>query len=139
MHLAIARALTGRVPEGLAISPDGQFVVTVNLEETTQPPGNAQRSRYASLSLFGFDPASGELTAAGDFAFDGLLPESVVFDRRRWLAVANFGHLDDPAAPGSLDFWRVVGDTSGPERWQLVKTAYALPLQRGVATLAIVR
>jgi len=42
-------------------------------------------------------------------------------------------------SPGSLDFWRVVGDTSGPERLQLVRTAYALPLQRGVNTLAIVR
>jgi len=139
MHLVTARALTGRVPEGLAISPNGHFVVTVNLEETTQPPGNAQRSGYASLSLFGFDPASGELATAGDFAFDGLLPESAVFDRRRRLAVANFGHLDDPAAPGSLDFWRVVGDTSGPERWQLVKTAYALPLQRGACHCALSR
>ena len=86
------------------------------------------------------DPATGVLTAAGDFAFDGLLPESIVFDRSsRRLAVANFGRLDDPTGAGSVDFWRVVGDVRGPERLQLVKTAYALPLQRGVHTLSIVR
>ena len=140
VHLVTSRALTSRIPEGLAISPDGRFVVTANLEESTPPASAPQRSRYASLSLFGFDPATGELAAAGDFAFDGLLPESVVFDRSsRRLAVANFGSLDDPTAPGSIDFWRVVGDMSGPERLQLVKTTYALPLQRGVHTLSIVR
>lgn len=73
-------------------------------------------------------------------AFDGLLPESAVFDgSSRRLAVANFGDLDDPAAAGSIDFWRVVGDVNGPERLQLVKTAYALPIQRRVHTLTIVR
>ena len=140
VHQVVARAPTGFVPEGLAISPDGRLLVTTNLEQTYQPVGNAQRSRYASLSLFAFEAASGTLTAAGDFAFDGMLPESAVFDRSsRRLAVANFGKLDDPTGRGSLDFWRVVGDAHGPERLQLVKTSYSLPVQRGVHTLGIVR
>ena len=140
VHLVVARALTGHTPEGLAISPNGRFLVTVNLEQNALLPGTPQRTRYATLSLFGFDPATGALTAAGEFAFDGLLNESAVFDNSsRRLAVANFGQLDDPAGRGRVDFWRVVGDVSGPERLQLVKTAYALPLQRGVHTLAIVR
>lgn len=135
-----ARARTGYIPEGLAMSPDGRLLVTVNLEQTFQPLASPQRSRYASVSLFAFDPASGELAAAGDFAFDGLLPESAVFDASsRRLAVANFGQLDDPTAPGSIDFWRVVGEARGPERLRLVKTNRSVPLQRGVHTLAIVR
>jgi len=140
VHLVTSHALSGHTPEGLAISPDGRFLVTVNLEQNALPVGTPQRSRYASLSLFAFDAASGELTAAGDFAFDGLLPESAVFDgSSRRLAVANFGRLDDPAAGGSIDFWRVVGDAQGPEHLQLVKTSYSLPVQRGVHTLSIVR
>ncbi|WP_223654070.1 hypothetical protein [Hymenobacter psoromatis] len=140
VHLVTSRAPTGILPEGLAVSPDGQLLVTVNLEQTTDPLGTPGRSRYASLSLFAFEATTGELTAAGDFAFDGLLPESAVFDNSsRRLAVANFGQLDDPAAAGSLDFWRVVGEAHGPERLQLVKTKYALPVQRGVNTLGIVR
>jgi hypothetical protein len=140
VHTVVSRGPTGAVPEGLAISPDGQLLVTTNLEHTYLPLGAAARSRYASLSLFAVDPTSGELTAAGDFAFDGMLPESVVFDRSsRRLAVANFGQLDNLTAPGSIDFWRVVGEVSGPERLQLVKTTYTIPVQRGVHTLSIVR
>ena len=140
VHELGARARTGYTPEGLAVSPDGQLLVTVNLEQTTLPPGAPQRSRYASLSLFAVNPASGELTAAGDFAFDGMLPESAVFDRTgRRLAVADFGNLDDLTAGGSIDFWRVVGEAKGPERLRLVKTNYAIPVQRGAHTLSVVR
>lgn len=140
VHAVVSRASTGAVPEGLAISPNGQVLVTTNLEHTYLPLGAVERSRYASLSLFAVDPATGTLTAAGDFPFDGMLPESVVFDRSsRRLAVANFGQLDDLGARGSIDFWRVVGAVRGPERLQLVKTNYALPVQRGVHTLSIVR
>ena len=140
VHQVVSRLRTGYIPEGLSVSPDGRLLVTTNLEQTFQPVGSAQRGRYASLSLFAIDPASGTLTAAGDFAFDGLLPESAVFDNTsRRLAVADFGQLDDLTAPGSLDFWRVVGEAGGPERLRLVKTNYSLPLPRGVHTLAIGR
>lgn len=140
VHEVVTRAHTGYIPEGLAASPDGRLLVTTNLEQTFQPVGSLQRGRYASLSLFAVNPTSGELTAAGDFAFDGLLPESAAFDSSsRRLAVANFGQLNDPGGPGSIDFWRVVGAPAGPEPLQLVKTNYSLPVQRGVHTLSIVR
>ena len=74
------------------------------------------------VSLFAIDPASGALPAAGDFAFDGRLPESAVFDRSRRLDVANFSHLDDLTAGGGNDFWRMVGEAHGREGLQLVKT-----------------
>ncbi len=140
VHEVVAKLPTGVGPEGLAISPDGQVLVTVNLEQTYLPLGAPGRSRYASLSLFAVDPATGQLTAAGDFPFDGMLPESAVFDRSsRRLAVADFGQLDNLTAPGSIDFWRVVGNAPGAARLQLVKTAYSLPVQRGAHTLAVVR
>ncbi len=140
VHQVVSRANTGHIPEGLAISPDGQLLVTVNLEYSYLPLGTPTRGRFASLSLFAMNPATGALTAAGDFAFDGMLPESAVFDRSsRRLAVTNYGQLDNLTGKGSIDFWRVVGDVEGPERLRLVKMAYSLPVQRGVHTLSIVR
>jgi len=140
VHEVVSRLPTGTIPEGLSVSPDGQLLVTVNLEHTYLPLGNPARGRYASLSLFAVDAASGQLTAAGTFAFDGMLPESAAFDASsRRLAVANFGELDNLTGPGHVDFWRVVGAAHGPESLRLVKTAYSLPVQRGVHTLSIVR
>lgn len=140
VHQVVSRANTGHIPEGLAVSPDGQLLVTVNLEYSYLPLGTSTRGRFASLSLFALNPATGALTAAGDFAFDGMLPESAVFDRSsRRLAVANYGQLDNLRSKGSIDFWRVVGEVEGPERLRLVKMAYSLPVQRGVHTLSIVR
>ena len=139
VHEEVSRARTGLIPEGLTISPDGQLLVTVNLETTYLPLGTPTRGRYASLSLFGVDPATGALTMAGDFAFDGMLPESAVFDgSSRRLAVANYGQLDNLTGPGSIDFWRVVGNSQGPERLRLIKTNYSLSVQRGVHTLSVV-
>lgn len=74
------------------------------------------------VSLFAIDPASGALPAAGDFACDGMLLESAVFDRSHQLDVANCSHLDELTAGGSTGFWRVVGEAHGRERLQLVKT-----------------
>ncbi|MEJ7660113.1 MAG: hypothetical protein WKG07_11085 [Hymenobacter sp.] len=92
------------------------MLVTTNLEQTFQPVGNAPNGRYASLSLFAIDPASGELTAAGDFAFDGLLPESAV------LTTAAGGWPWPTSRPERPDrarqprFWRVVGAVHDPNR-----------------------
>lgn len=139
-HELVSRANTGHLPEGLAISPDGQVLVTVNLENTYLPVGSAERGRFASLSLVAVDAATGVLTSAGEYPFEGMLPESAVFDRSsRRLAVANYGRLDNLRANGSIDFWRVISDTNQPKRWRLVKTDYSVPVQRGVHTLAIVR
>jgi len=74
------------------------------------------------VSLFAIDPASGALPVAGDFACDGMLPKSAVFDCSRRLDVANCCHLDDLTAGGSTGLWRVAGEAHGRERLQLVKT-----------------
>ena len=101
------------------------------------PVPHAARMRSCSISFASRVPVLIDVKAALD---PKVLPESVVFDRSsRRLAVANFGQLDDPTAPGSIDFWRVVGEVGGPERLQLVKTTYAIPVQRGVHTLSVVR
>ena len=139
-HQLVSRALAGVLPEGLTMSPDGKWLVTTNLEQSTQPFTKAQQGFYASLTLLRLDPESGFLERVGDYAFDGILPESVVFDNSsRYLAVATFDHYDGRKPGGSIDFWRLTGDYFNPKRIELVKTGYSIPVTRGVHSMVIVR
>jgi len=86
------------------------------------------------------DPQSGLLERVGTYAFDGILPESVVFDNSsRFLAVTTFDHFDDKRPGGSIDFWRIAGDYFDPKRTELVKTNYSVPVTRGVHSMVIVQ
>ena len=139
-HQIVSRALAGVLPEGLTMSPDGKWVVTTNLEQSTQPFTNAKQGFYASLTLLHLNPESGFLERVSDYSFDGILPESVVFDNSsRYLAVATFDHYDGRKPGGSIDFWRLTGDYFDPKRIELVKTGYSVPVTRGVHSLVIVR
>lgn len=139
-HRIVSRALAGVLPEGLTMSPDGNWIVTTNLEQSTQPFDKAEQGFYASLTLLRLDSKSGFLERVGDYAFDGILPESVVFDNSsRYLAVATFDHYDGRKPGGSIDFWRLTGDYFNPSRIELVKTDYSIPVTRGVHSMVIVR
>ena len=139
-HQLVSRALAGVLPEGLTMSPDGKWIVTTNLEQSTQPFANAKQGFYASLTLLRLDPESGFLERIGDYAFDGILPESAVFDNSsRYLAVATFDHYDGRKPGGSIDFWRLTGDYFDPKRIELVKTGYSVPVTRGVHSMVLVR
>ena len=139
-HQIVSRALAGVLPEGLTMSPDGQWVVTTNLEQSFQPFTSAKQGFYASLTLLHLNTESGFLERIGDYPFDGILPESVVFDNSsRYLAVATFDHFDGRKPGGSIDFWRLTGDYFNPKRIELVKTGYSIPVTRGVHSMVIIR
>ena len=92
------------------------------------------------MTLIRFDPRSGLLERVGIYAFDGILPESVAFDNSsRFLAVATFDHFDEKRTGGSIDFWRITGDSFDPKRTELVKTSYSVPVTRGVHSMVIVQ
>lgn len=92
IHQIVSRVLAGVLPEGLTISPDAQWIVTTSLEQSTQPFDNPKQGFFSSLTLIHLNAGSGLLERVGDFAFDGILPESVVFDNTsRFIAVAAFG------------------------------------------------
>lgn len=139
-HQIVSRALAGVLPEGLTMSPNGQWIVTTNLEQSTQPFDSPKQGFYASLTLLHLDTESGFLDRIGDYSFDGILPEGVVFDNSsRYLAVATFDHYDGRKPGGSIDFWRLTGDYYNPKRIELVKTGYSVPVTRGVHSMVIVR
>lgn len=140
VHQIVSRVLAGVLPEGLAVSPDAQWIVTTNLEQSTQPFDNPKQGFYSSLTLIRFNKETGLMIRIKDFAFDGILPEAAVFDNTsKFLAVATFSHYDQKKTGGSIDFWRLTSDYFDPTRIELVKTDFSIPVVRGVHSMVIVR
>lgn len=139
-HRLVSHAQTSIVPEGLSISPDGRWVITTNLEYSSQTFESPQQSFFSSLTLLRLDPQTGKLDRVGNFAYDGILPETAVFDNSsRYLAVTTFDHYDDRQPSGSIDFWRITQNFVDPLGATLVKTGYSVPVTRGVHSMVIVR
>ncbi len=139
-HQIVSRVLAGVLPEGLAMSPDGQWIVTTNLEQSYQPFTDPKQGFFSSLTLIRLNPETGFLDRIGDFSFDGILPEAAVFDNSsKFIAVATFDHYDEKKQGGSIDFWRLTSDYFDPTRVELVKTNYSIPVTRGIHSMVIVR
>lgn len=139
-HALVSRAVTGVSPEGLAVSPDGRFVVTTNLERSFLPYGDQRITWFSSVTLMRLDPETGALARVGDYPFDGILPEAAAFDASgRYLAVVAYDHFDDRERGGSVDFWRLATDPLEPGRVELVRTPYRVPVTRGVHSMVLVR
>ena len=140
IHRLVSQAITGGSPEGLAVSPDGHWVATSNLEQTSLPKTDPKQGYFGSLTLLHLDPKTGILGRVGDYPFEGILPETVLFDdSSRYIAATVFDHFDDRNPSGSIDFWRISGDALDPTRAELVKTGPSIPVDRGVHTMVIVR
>ena len=75
-HQVISTVASDQSSEGIAISPDGALVATANMRDTALPMSSVRFTRDATVSLFAFDAVSGQLAKAGDFAFEGVLPDS---------------------------------------------------------------
>ena len=134
-HLIVGRAATGASPEGIAISPDGEWAVTTNLEVSYAPADDPRHTPYASLTLIDIDRESGKLTTVGTYYYDGILPEAATFDASgRYVAVVNFDQHVGGAEGGSVDFWRLV---EGDEP-KLVQTRTSIPVPHGPHSTSLV-
>ncbi len=139
-HAFVDRVITGVSPEGLAVSPDGRWVATTNLERSYLPYDDARITWYSSMTLAALDQATGDLTEIGTFNYDGILPEAAVFDNSgNYLAVANYDHFDDRREGSSIDFWRIQTDPLDPGNTQLIKTEHSVPVARGAHSMVIAR
>ncbi len=139
-HAFVSRATVGVSPEGLAVSPDGRFVATTNLERSYLPDDDPRITWFSSISLLSLDPETGVLRHLATTPYDGILPEAAVFDgTSRYLAVANYDHFDDRRPGSSIDFWRIQADPLEPHSVTLVKTEHSVPVTRGAHSLAIAR
>ncbi|MEL6247568.1 MAG: hypothetical protein AAFR15_06090 [Cyanobacteria bacterium J06627_15] len=137
-HALVSRAMTGVSPEGIAISPNGRYVVTTNLERSFLPYDDDRITWFSSLALLTLDPETGQLNSIADYPFDGILPEAAAFDASsQYVAVANYDHFDDRIEGGSIDFWRIDADPLNPQP-TLVQTRYSVPVTRGAHSMVLV-
>ncbi|MCX8279745.1 hypothetical protein OSJ77_06070 [Phyllobacterium sp. 0TCS1.6C] len=79
-HEKVENAESDIAAEGIAISPDGRLVATVNMRTTAFPPSSSRFTREATVSLLSLDPDTGGLAKIGDYPFEGVLPEGATFD-----------------------------------------------------------
>lgn len=139
-HALVSRALTGVSPEGLAVSPDGRFVATTNLERSFLPYSDPRITWFSSVTLLRLDATTGALNRIGDFPFDGILPEAAAFDASgNYLAVVSYDHFDTQDRGGSVHFWRIAQDPLDTSRTELVRMPYQVPVTRGIHSMVLVR
>lgn len=138
-HAIVSSAAVGGSPENFAISPAGDLVVALNMDQSYAPPNHPRFSPYSSLTLLALDKESGRLTAIGTYPFEGILPEGITFDASgRYLAVANF-QLRNPqrgSAQTTIDYWEVVRTGPVPS---LVQLDFKTPVPRGAHIVKLVR
>ncbi|PZQ50143.1 MAG: hypothetical protein DI556_08735 [Rhodovulum sulfidophilum] len=135
-HRRVGSALTDMAAEGLAISPDGTRVATINMRGTTLPEASGRRDRMASVSLLAFDAATGALAKIADSPLDGALPEGGAFstDGAHLLATVYEPHPEADGTPESgagLAVFRVTPEGLTPQG--------RVPLPRGTHHVAIAR
>lgn len=134
-HARVGHAQTDESSEGLAVSPDGTLVATVNMRSTPFPPDSPRFVREATVSLLRFDARTGSLAKVADYAFEGVLPEGASFDASgRHLLVTVFQYHAGGPAGGGLEVFRVERE-DGPRLRHLGR----LPMPHGTHHVAVAR
>ena len=132
VHEVTGGASVGISPESLALSPAGNLIATGNLKRSFLPEGDAQLTPGGSLSLLGFDPASGAINLLSDNPTMGM-PEGITFDATgKHVIVSEFRSFDPGSTDGELAFYKLVGD-------KLVFCGFYVAVGRGPHSVAIVR
>ena len=111
MPRVVGSAESDKSAEGLAVSPDGRWVATVNMRGTALPAGSPKFDEHASVSLLRLDPDRGALTKIGDYPLAGVLPEGGTFDKSGQYFIATVFEGRPGSADGSgLQVYRVGSD-----------------------------
>jgi DNA-binding beta-propeller fold protein YncE len=133
-HFLVGKADVAKDPEGIAISPDGRYVVSVNLETSYAPATDARMTPYSSVSLMRLDPQTGRLTHLDTLRYDGILPEAATFDASgRFLSILTYASFNPHDGDGGfLDFFRITADE------KLVKLRRSAPLPKGPHSMQLV-
>ena len=138
-HALNSQVMVGASPEGFAVSPNGDWVVSLNMERSWLPYSDPRQNWFSSLSLIKRDPESGAMNVIHQLPFDGVLPEAAVFDRSgKYLAVATFDFYDESITGGAIDYFSIVEDPMNPIDKKLLKLRWYTPVTRGVHSLVLI-
>lgn len=110
-HVKIGAVETDVAAEGIAISPDGSVIATVNMRGTAFPADSHRHQREGTVTLLTFNAADGVLTKVADYPFEGVLPEGGAFDAAgdHFLATVFHGHDGADAEHGAgLEVFQVL-------------------------------
>ena len=134
-HFVVGGISLPRHAESIAFSNDGTLIATNNIGQTwlaLDEPGYSQ----SSLSLVQFDTATGQTVHAGDWTFEGILPEGIDFDASDQYIVAGVFEYETPEPrQGALEFWHVVRAENTP---RLERTDYVIETGPGAHSLIVV-
>ena len=134
-NFAVAVAEGGSASETIAVSPDGQFLVSSNMRNTGLLKSDPLYNPEASLNLYSINSISGVLTKLGEWEYEATLPQGLVFDPSGdYLYVGVNAYNDDNPLQGGVEVWQVIrGDNP-----QLKRTNTVVRAPRGVHTLAAI-
>ena len=133
-HKVTGQTAVGNNTGSFALSPDGTLLVTANAGKSGSPWSEAGAGTGSSLSLFKVG-ATGALTKAADYPFDGIYPQSVVFDKDGSnLAVSVFEYFDYGLSNGGVEFWSVIKGESPA----LKKQGAKINVAKGAHTLRVI-
>ncbi|RAJ95999.1 6-phosphogluconolactonase (cycloisomerase 2 family) [Larkinella arboricola] len=131
-HKVVSQLAAGESGEAMTVSPDGSMVIVANAGQSYQPFGNAGAGK-SSLSVYALDK-EGKLTLANEYPFDGIMPQSIEFDKSgNAIAVAVSEYLDYGDRTGAIEFWKV---TKG-DKPSLEKMAGKISVPRGCHTVRV--
>ncbi|MET0385738.1 MAG: hypothetical protein ABW321_07250 [Polyangiales bacterium] len=130
-HARVATAESDIAAEGIAISPDGRLIATINMRGTAFPPDSARHTPDATVSLLALDAENGTLEKLADTPFAGVLPEGGTFDLtgRRFIATS----FEGPSG-ATLEVFDV---TKGPR--PTLEHVASIPVPHGAHHVAVSR
>ena len=134
-HKVAAQVPAGTNTGSFAISPDGSMLVTVNAGKSGAPWTEAGAGSGAALTLYKVTPTTGALTKVADYPFEGIYPQSVVFDKDGSnIAVSVFEYVEYGMGNGGVEFWTVTkGDAPA-----LKKQGARVSVGKGAHTLRVI-
>jgi DNA-binding beta-propeller fold protein YncE len=138
-HALTSQVLVGASPEGFAVSNDGRYVASANMERSWLPYDDNRQSWFSSLTLVERDSQTGAMNAVHTLPYDGILPESLVFDTSgSYLAVTTFDHYDHDHKGGAIDFFKIVHDPLDSKNKMVMKTRWSVPVTHGPHTMVLI-
>lgn len=133
-HKVASQIPAGSNAGSFAVSPDGTLLVAVNSGKSGSPWSEAGAGSGSSLILYKVG-ADGALAKVADYPFDGIYPQSVVFDKDGSnIAVAVYEYLQYGNGSGGVEFWTVAKGATPA----LTKQGAKISVGKGAHTLRII-